>query len=429
MMETKPHTGNPICASIGRQPVFDDNKRLWGYELFCVGSAGMAGSGFPGDVDVAITGQSSAYICLQQITEREKKVIVNFSEKSILENLPHALPPVLTAVKVAENAGKDPRTVDSLARLKAEGYLIAVGGFTGDPECEPLYRLADIAAIDAAGVIREALSAGVARVRSFKAMPMASGVEDPKRFGICQDLGFSLFQGAFFKSPDRVAVRKLSSNEILRFNLLQAIEKDDADIAGLAKAIQADPTISFRLLAYLNSAAFAFSHKIKSIHQAISLLGWQKLRNWLRVVLLSDVSENKEAHELVLLSAQRGLFLELVARDHDFWGFSPESLHLLGIFSLLDALLAMPMPEVVQYLPLDKKIKAALCRETNNEYLPLLELAQQLEEARWEEGDKLIQQLGLDAGKVKAALQAALNWASELDSMRSPAAHKTKMGG
>ncbi len=429
MTGSKPQAGNPVSASIGRQPIFDDKKRLWGYELFCVGSAGTAGSGLPGDADVAVSVQSSAYICLQQITERGKKLIINFSEKSILENLPHALPPVLTAVKVAEKVGRDARAVESLSRLKADGYLIAVGCFTGDPECEPLHCLADIAGIEVSGGAKDALAAGVARARSFKALPMASGVEDPKRFGICQDLGFSLFHGAFFKSPERVTVRKLSSNEILRFNLLKAIEKDEPDIAALATAIQADPTISFRLLAYLNSAAFAFSQQIKSIHQATSLLGWRKLKNWLRVVLLADVSQNREAHELVLLSAQRGLFLELVARDHDFWGFSPESLHLLGIFSLLDALLALPMPEVVEYLPLDKKMKAALCRETNNEYLPLIELAQRLEEARWEEGEQLIQQLGLDSGKVKAALQAALNWASELDSMHNPAARKTKKGG
>jgi c-di-GMP phosphodiesterase len=147
-------------------------------------------------------------------------------------------------------------------------------------------------------------------------------------------------------------------------------------------------------------------------------LGWRKLKSWLRVVLLTEMGQGRDARELVLLSAQRGLFLELVAREHDFWGFSPESLHLLGIFSLLDALLAMPMAQIVEYLPLDSKIKAALCREPNNEYLPLLDLARCLEEARWEDGEQLTRQLGLNRARVKGALQSALNWVSELDAIQ-----------
>jgi EAL and modified HD-GYP domain-containing signal transduction protein len=417
MAEIQSQSGNPASVSIGRQPVFDEKKSLWGYELFCVGNANAPGN--EGDVSVSI--QSSAYISLQQIVGRERKIIIDFSEKSVLDNLPHALPPVLTAIKVIERMGRDAAAIASLSRLKTEGYLIAIRGFTGDPDCEPLHRLADIVEIDVCSTAREALAGGIARARTLKALPMATGVGDFGRFDLCRELGFLLFQGAFFKSPERITVRKLASNQILRLKLLQAIEKEDPDFTVLAESIQADPTISFRLLTYLNSVAFSFSQKIKSIQQAISLLGWAKLKNWLRVVLLTDVNPNREAQELVLLSAQRGMFLELVARDHDFWGFSPQSLHLLGIFSLLDALLALPMAEIVGYLPLDQKMKAALCRESNNEYLPLIELARCLEEARWEDGEKLIQQLGMDGRKVKLALQAALNWAAELDSMQGAA--------
>ena len=185
------------------------------------------------------------------------------------------------------------------------------------------------------------------------------------------------------------------------------------------KTIQTDVSISFRLLAFLNSSAFGLPQKIKSIRQAILLLGWQKIKNWLRVVLLSDMNQSMDISELVLLSAQRGRFLELVAREHDFWGFDPNSLNLLGIFSLLDALLGIPMTEIVEYLPLEDKLKAALCREPNNEYLPLLHLSGYFEEARWAEAEKMIQQLNLDAGKVKSAFQASVNWADELAVLQS----------
>jgi EAL and modified HD-GYP domain-containing signal transduction protein len=87
------------------------------------------------------------------------------------------------------------------------------------------------------------------------------------------------------------------------------------------------------------------------------------------------------------------------------------------MFSLLDSLLNSPMTEIVAYLPLDHKLKAALCREPNNEYLPLLQLVQYFEEARWVEAEKMIQQLNLDTGKVKTAFQASINWAAEFVSL------------
>ena len=401
---------NPISVSIARQPVFDEKRRLWGYELFCVGSAETIPS-------VAISVESSAYACMQQLTDSGKKVIVDFTEKSILENLPYALPPVLAAVKVSEHVGQGASVMELLRRLKSDGYLIIVDGFSADPACAPLYPLADILSMDVRHKGKEALAASLEPARQHTASLLAMRVQDQAQFKICQELGFSLFHGPFFKSPDHITVRKLSSNEILRFNLLQLIEKDEPEIARLAETVQTDATISLRLLAYLNSAAFALSQKIKSIPQAIALLGWRNVKNWLRVILLTDVSQSKDAHELVLLSAQRGLFLELVARDHDFWGFDPESLHLLGIFSLLDALLGVPMTEIVANLPLDNKMKAALCREANNEYLPLLQLAQCLEEARWADGETLIRQLNLDGARVKAAFQTSVNWSSELESL------------
>jgi c-di-GMP phosphodiesterase len=415
---TKPPNDNSNFVSIARQPIFDRKRRLWGYEIFCVGIVESTNTS-SSEESVAVNVASSAYIGFQQILDRGKKVIVNFNEKSIIENFPYAFPPNLVAVMVTEDMVGRPNVLDMLGRLKSDGYLIVVRGFTGNSECGPLYRMADIFGTDISERKKDELAEIIELAKPYDATCLAAQVKDPARFEACRELGFSLFHGSFFKSPDEITVRKFTSGEVSRFNLLQVIEKDPPDFDQLAKTIQTDVSISFRLLAFLNSSAFGLSRKIKSIHQAILLLGWRKIKNWLRVVLLSDMSQNKEISELVLLSAQRGRFLELVAQDHDFWGFDPNSLNLLGIFSLLDALLGIPMTEIVGYLPLENKLKAALCQESNNEYLPLLRLAEYFEEARWTEAEKMIQQLNLEPGKVKAAFQASVNWAGELVTLQS----------
>jgi EAL and modified HD-GYP domain-containing signal transduction protein len=123
----------------------------------------------------------------------------------------------------------------------------------------------------------------------------------------------------------------------------------------------------------------------------------------------------------MMLAAQRGKFLERIGQIYDYWGFDPESLHMLGIFSLLDAMLGMPMRDIVMHLPLDEKLKAALCQDPNNEYLPLLQLAQQCEEARWQEVEQIFQKLNMDGDKVRGAFQEAVDWASELTVLNATA--------
>jgi c-di-GMP phosphodiesterase len=402
--------------SIARQPVFDQNGRLWGYDLFCIGNGDNRGNG---SSDTAAYMASGASIHLKQILQGGKKVIVDFTEKNISEQLPYALPPVLTVIKVDEQSCQRQSNMEALNRLKADGYLIAVAGFTGNPAHAPIFGLADIIVIAAQGKESGALRTEIAAAKRYGALLLASRVQDRPLYETCRKLGFSIFSGPFFKYPDTMTARKLSSNEVLRFRLLELIERGDSDINALAAAIQTDVTISFRLLTFLNSAAFAFSQRIKSIHHAISLLGWPKIKNWLRVVLLTDMNQSNDSGELVLLSAQRGMFLELVARDHDFWGFDPESLHLLGLFSLLDALLRLPMAEIIGYLPIEDKMKRALCREAQNEYLPFLQMSQFFEEALWQDADVMVQQLNLDRAKVSIAFQKSIEWARELETLQS----------
>jgi EAL and modified HD-GYP domain-containing signal transduction protein len=403
---TEPMTVDPGLTSIGRQPVFDAKDKLWGYELFCVGKP---------DTKLTMDALSNAYGQLRKYMDSGRKVIVDFSERGILENLPYALPPALGVVKLTERTSQKAGVLETLEALKADGYIIFVDGFSGDPVFSKLYQLAGVLGVESGQTGLEMLSATAAAARRYNASLVAMWVPDQNRLKLCRDMGFSLFHGPFFKAPDLIAVRKLSSNEVLRFNLLRLVETDDPDLTSLAQGILADVTISFRLLSYLNSAAFGFSRKVNSINHAIALLGWRSVRNWLRVILLSDMGQSKTGHELVMVSAQRGMFMELVAREHDFWGFEPAKLNLVGTFSLLDALLGMPMTEVVEHLPLDHKTKAALCREPQNEYLPLLHLVQCLEEARWEDAEKLTQQLNLDRERVRASFQTAIEWTSQLE--------------
>jgi len=401
-----------------RLPVFDAESRLWGYELYCVegdGTSLAASAAESAGMRVA----NSSYMGLRHILVRGKKIFLEFTETGILQNIPYAVPPTSAVVKIDESIYANQDIGPALDRLKADGFLISVKSFTNDPACRDLYRMADILCIAAKDRRKDALAAMLQNARGYASMIMATQVEDPARQAVCREMGFALFSGPFFKKPDIITLHKMTSSQASRFTILHLLETRDPDLEKLAQGIQADVSVSFRLLAYLNSVAFGFPQKIKSIQHAITMLGWNNIKNWLRVVLISDVSSHGEAEELMLMSARRGKFLELVAVDHDYWGFAPESLHLLGLFSLLDVMLGVAMQEIVMHLPLDARLKSALCGEAGSEYLPLLKLARCFEEARWNDAEQMMQQLNLKKDKVKISFQRSLEWAETLTGMYS----------
>jgi len=143
---------------------------------------------------------------------------------------------------------------------------------------------------------------------------------------------------------------------------------------------------------------------------------WPRLKAWLQVVLLNDDKQIVNDSDVPERAARRGKFMELVAQSHDFWGFDPESLHLLGLFSLLDTHLGIGMDELVALLPIENKLKSALRGDANNEYLPLLQLARCVEDIACEQVDIMMQRLNLDRHKVAMASKSASQWVDRLTS-------------
>ncbi len=413
-MNTKRNDSNLILVTFARLPIFDVEKNLWGYELVYMPPDDKKISSPKQEEVLTADLMAAAALALEQRLDKKRRIMVNFSWQNILDNIPYALPPGGTAVKITAPAPSD--SVQILERLKNDGYQIAVE--LADDTCSNLFELADIICQDISGMGVPDLTGACTKTAPYGSLILANRVHDQTGFDVCHRSGFSLFQGSFFKQPENMSVKKVLPGTISKFQLMEAMEQKDPDFSKLAATIQADVAISFRLLSHLNSASFGFRQKIDTIKDAITMLGWHNLKNWLRVVLLAEVSENQHASELIFLSAQRGKFLEQIGLDHDFWGFEPDSLFLLGMFSLLDALLNRPMKEIVKHLPLADKLKGALCMKDNNEYVPFLKLARYFEEAQFDQSDAMINQLGLDTKKVKLAYGGSIDWANKLCEMQ-----------
>ena len=393
-----------------KQPILDAKRSIWGYELL----GGEMKEGiyevFP-QQESAASLSSSTYLSLQEAMERGKKIMIGFDEASILSGVPHALPPSFGVVRILSDATHGPGLDVALQGLRDEGYQTVIEILPGKLPPAGICNQADIFAFDLGTAPLEQTS--LDPLRKYQALMLARGLKTGEQFQATREMGFALFQGSFFKEPECVPGRKLGSNEVARLNLFRLVETDDPDLKAIAAAIRSDVSVSFRLLSYLNSAFFGFRHNIQSIDQAMMLLGWVKLKGWLRAVLLVDMAGKEEVpQELAALSLQRGKFLELLAMAYDYWGFQPGTLFLLGLFSLMDAVLGMPMESVVELLPLEAKLKAALRGDPNSEYHPLFELLECLEDADWPGLQARTQKLCTDLDQIKNAFAQARDWAS-----------------
>jgi c-di-GMP phosphodiesterase len=389
-----------------KQPILDVKRNIWGYELL----GGELKDGiyevFPQQESAAGL-SSSTYLGLQEAMERGKQIMVGFDEAGILTGLPHALPPASGVVRVLSGETHAPELTSALEKLQKEGYQTALEFLPGRPIPDELYSLADIISFD--------LSLGRPDQAFWnqKKHRLARGVKTLDQFQAARDRGFDLFQGPFFKEPEIVQDKQLGSNEVARLNLIRLLEAEAPDVNVLAEAIRSDVSVSFRLLSYLNRAWFGFRQNIQSIDQAIMLLGWTKLKSWLRASLFVDLAGKEEVpQELAALSLQRGKFFELLAMKVDYWGYNPNTLFLLGLFSLMDSILGLPMEKVVELLPLEAKLKSGLRRDPNNEYRPLFELLESLEDGDWSALEVLTQKLFLDLNQIKDTFAQARDWAN-----------------
>lgn len=397
------------CLFFTKQPILDTNRSIWGYELL----GGEVRQGitqiFSQRASVASL-SSSTYVGLQEAMERGKKIMVGFDDASILSGVPHALPSTGGVVRVMPSDMRSPGLDAALQELRAEGYQTVIEYLPAKSLESNIWNETDILAFDLNAGVPDLVSLGLGN--NGQAVLLARGVKTLEQFHAAKDMGFALFQGSFFKEPECVPDRQLGSNEVVRLNLLRLMETEDPDVKALAAAIRSDVSISFRLLSYLNSAWFGLRHNIQSIDQAIMLLGWMKLKTWLRAVLIVDMAGKDEVpQELAALSLQRGKFFELLATAYDYWGFNPSTLFLMGLFSLMDGILGMPMDNVVELLPLDAKFKAALRHDANNEYRPLFDLLECLEDGDWSTLAALTQKLFMDLDQVKMAFAQARDWA------------------
>jgi len=238
---------------------------------------------------------------------------------------------------------------------------------------------------------------------------LAEKVETQADFDMAMDLGYSYVQGFFFSKPDIVIGRDIPGYKLNYLNTIREINQRQINIEKLEQIIQRDTSLSYKLLRLINSAFFGLQYKIKSIRHALVLLGYDELRKWASLLVLSGLGDDKP-HELAVLSAVRARFCELVAEKVGLQTERTE-IYLMGLFSLVDAFLDQSMTQVLQDLPISEKSKSALLGNPSP-YTSIYQLVLAYEAADWPRFGELATQLGLPESSAPGFYHQALGSAN-----------------
>lgn len=409
--------GSAESVFVARQPIFDEKQGVWGYELLfrASGDARVSGVGAT-DADMATAKViADGFVLAVQGIEPGQRTLINFPQNLILQNFAYALPADIAVVEILEDVRPEPEVLTAIQEFKEAGYTVAMDDFMGEEELEPFLDFVDIIKVDILGILgpegaqnADKLRPVVQRLGKYNCRLLAEKVEDDDVYSLCKELGFTLFQGFFFAKPQVIPGKKISSNEISKLQLLKELGNPDFKVDKLSEIIQLDPSLSYRLFRYINSVGMGVRQKVESVTRAITLLGQRQLSQWLRVVIMSDLAPSKKGQEVAFMSVHRGRFLELMTAYCDK-SHSPETHFLLGLFSMLDAMLGMPMEEVLAQVPLDDSIKAALTG-TDNEYRFCLNLVRAYENSDWDGIEKLLADPGIPMDKTDNYYTQAMDW-------------------
>lgn len=398
---------------VARQPVFDRSGKVWGYELLHRDSdTALTANVLDGDVATQAVIADGVSLVMEDLHDDRQRVLINFPENLLVAGAAFALPKDNCVVEILETVRPTTEVLNALRELKKAGYRLAMDDFCGEEHLEPFLDLVDIVKVDILGLDSdpEKIRAVHSSVSGRGATLLAEKVEDQKTYDLLRDMGFDLFQGFFFSKPHIVPGKKLSSNQISKLQLLRELGRDDFELGEIANILKADPSLSFRLFRHINSAGFGLSNKVDTLDRAVVIMGQRPIAQWLRTALMSDLNPAPTAGELVLLSVQRAKFLEMLAMHAGMTKeVHPDSFFVIGLFSLLDAMLGMRMKDLLEALPLNEIISCTLdgsCPEHT-----LLELAHSYERGYWADTDKRIREMNLDRRTVDALYVEARTWA------------------
>lgn len=401
-----------LNAYLARQPIVDGHNNLVAYELLFRHSAHARNARISDDLSAGVNVISNALCNMgTDWLLKGKLAFINMEVPMLMSDFSTLLPPDKVVIEILETVQVTPDLLARLEELKAAGFRFALDDFRYHPSSEPLLPLASYIKVDVlAHMPQEVMDTVKAARRHETVQLVAEKVETHEQFKQYKALGFDFFQGFFFAHPENLTTKVFNPSQATVLELMEKV-RSESEVQEIETAFKRDVALTFKLLRYINSAGFGLSCEVQSIRHAVTILGYKPLYKWLTLLLVT-ASASQMAPALTRTAITRGRLCELLGQ-HILSKSDRDNLFITGVFSLLDALLEMPMPDLLDRLLLPETIADALL-DRSGLYGPILALTEACENRDTEVIENLADSLILSPEQVSKAHMEALAWAEQL---------------
>ncbi|MEQ2356420.1 EAL and HDOD domain-containing protein [Pseudoalteromonas piscicida] len=374
---------------IARQAILRPDQEVFAYELLYRDSDNNA---FPvGVSDGQATGRmffnSLMFIGVDRLAAGQL-AFINLSDESLLQELPSLLAPQKIVVEIVERSKNIPSLVNTVTKLTEKGYRFALDDYDGTSKWDPLLPLMEFVKIEVEQpIIKTNMTVKKLKRQYPDIKVIVERIETKEEFEIIKSSGADFFQGFFFAKPEMLNHGNVEPSKMVVFQLLQATARKSLCFKEIQTRVSKDLSLTARLLKLANAKAGEDRLEIKSISQAVVYLGEDAIRQFVKVLALSELGSDKPS-ELTRMGLTRAKFVEtfLMPGGEEM----AETGYLLGLMSILDVILDVDLAVIAAEFSLDDSLSSALLS-----YQGLLggalRLAFEIERNDWREAELILQ--------------------------------------
>lgn len=395
---------------LARQPILTRDRKFFAYEILSRYGPENYCSPTPGS-SVAVKAMDELFLMGVRTITEGLPAFMNCTREFLLHDYLTLMPKDWVVGEILETVPPDGEVLAACRRMKDQGYRLALDDYCDLPETQPLLAIADFVKIDVLLTTFPEQERIVEACHRREIPVVAEKVETNEQFRRCAEIGYDYFQGYFFCRPQMVGRRSVPAHKTVYLQLLQAANEPVFDLQKISQIFRRDVSLSYRLLRYLNSAAFGFRAEIRSIPHALTLLGERAMRKWISLVSVAGLGD-EVADGLLRLPLLRAMFCELIGKKTGMLREANE-LFLLGLLSVMDALLNMRMADVLLEIPVNEEIKKALLGKPSR-YRPIFEVVLDYESGTWEQLAHSARHIGLHENFLPDLYLRSVSWVSEI---------------
>jgi EAL and modified HD-GYP domain-containing signal transduction protein len=401
---------------LARQPIFDKKKKICAYELLFRDGPSNAFPNIDGDTASSKLLANSFFTMGFENITGGMKAYINFTENLILKKVPVMFPAQEIMVEVLEHVNPTRDVISACREMSQAGYGIALDDFLYKPDLKPLIAIANVIKMDFRATPMDEISAYVNLLSGFSVKFLAEKVETHDEFNKASNMGFEFFQGYFFSKPEIIKGRDVDGAQINLLQIMAEANKEDFRFKELETLISRNVSISYKLMRYMNSPYFRRVQEISSIRQAIVMLGESGVRRFVSLIAMAKLAGAKP-DELLKTSIVRARLCELLGKEAGRGGPDGSELFTVGLFSLIDAILDIPMEAIMKKLPLSERIKQALL-SGEGDLAQILTLAASYQQGDWDGANGAAAALVVNMEAVPKYYMESLAWADSLSTVQ-----------